>query len=184
MKDIAEHILDITQNSIRAEATTITIAIQESKKENLYLLIIDDDGTGMDSETLEKVIDPFYTSRITRKVGLGIPLLKQNAELAGGTFKIESELKHGTHLEAKFQLNHIDRLPVGDLVGTYVMLIAANPDLDFEIIHQTDENTFTLKTLEIKQMLEGISLNQPEVRQFLKEFFIENLTAVGAEFSN
>jgi hypothetical protein len=181
MKDIAEHILDITQNSIRAGANLIKIEIEESVKSNTFKLSITDNGRGMDACTLEKVTDPFFTSRTTRKVGLGIPLLKQNAELTGGQFYIESTLGKGTFITATFQKDHLDRIPVGDIVGAFVLLISANPNLDFQIFYTTEIDTFILDTFEIKATLDGIPINHYEVRKFIKELLSENLQALDAE---
>ncbi len=180
MKNIAEHILDIAQNSIRAQATQITIQMSESMVNNSYELVITDNGLGMDAETCKKVSDPFYTSRTTRKVGLGIPLLKQNAEQSGGLFRLESELGKGTEVTATFILNHIDKLPVGDIVGTYLLLFAANPAIEFIVTHKTDSGNLTFDTREAKQMLGHIPLSAAEVRNFLKEWFNENLQTIKA----
>lgn len=180
MRNIAEHILDIVQNSIRAKAAQISIDLSESTINNSYELVITDNGLGMDAETCKKVSDPFYTSRTTRKVGLGIPLLKQNAEQTGGKFHIQSKPGKGTKITAMFVFNHIDRLPLGDLVGTYVLLFAANPAIEFIVSHKTDSGDFALDTREVKQMLGDISLSAAEVRKFLREWFTVNLQAIQA----
>ncbi|MGD9994359.1 MAG: sensor histidine kinase [Salinivirgaceae bacterium] len=182
MKNIAEHILDIVQNSIRAQATQISIELSESLINNNYKLVISDNGLGMDAETCKKVSDPFYTSRTTRKVGLGIPLLKQNAEQSGGGFSLKSEPGKGTEIGATFVLNHIDRLPVGDIVGTYLLLFAANPAIEFTVTHKTDSGNLTFDTREAKQMLGDIPLSTSEVRKFLKEWFVANMQAINASF--
>lgn len=181
MRDFSEHILDIVQNSIRARAGLIQIYIKESVSKNSYQITIADNGTGMDSETVSKVVDPFYTSRTTRKVGLGIPLFKQNAEMTGGHLTLDSEKGKGTSISAHFILNHFDRLPVGDIAGAYIILICANPTIDFEISHTTDHGNFELKTSEIKQLLGNVPLTEPSVRKFLKEMIQENLLEIGAE---
>jgi anti-sigma regulatory factor (Ser/Thr protein kinase) len=182
LKNIAEHILDIAQNSIRAQATQINIELSESVQNNNYKLVITDNGLGMDAETCKKVSDPFYTSRTTRKVGLGIPLLKQNAEQSGGVFRLKSEPGKGTDISATFLFNHIDRLPVGDLVGTYLLLFAANPAIEFIVTHKTDSGNLTFDTRDVKQMLGDISLSTSEVRKFLKEWFVGNLQSINASF--
>ncbi len=182
MKNIAEHILDIVQNSIRAKAQLITIQLSESVVSNSYELLITDNGLGMDAEICKKVSDPFYTSRTTRKVGLGIPLLKQNAEQSGGVFHLKSEPGKGTEISASFILNHIDRLPVGDLIGSYILLFAANPNLEFKVIHKTDLGNLLFDTREAKEMLGEIPLSASEVRNFLRDWFVENLQAIKASF--
>jgi hypothetical protein len=181
MKDFSEHILDLVQNSIRAKATLIEVSVTESKISNLYWIGISDNGTGMNEETLKQVADPFYTSRTTRKVGLGIPLFKQNAELTGGSFKISSVQGKGTQISAGFVNNHLDRLPVGDLVGTYMLLISANPDLNFLITHTTDSGIYIFDTREVKSLLGDAPINDPSVRTFLKEMIQENINAIGVE---
>ncbi|MCK9208037.1 MAG: ATP-binding protein [Salinivirgaceae bacterium] len=181
MKDFSEHILDIVQNSIRANANDIGIVVLESKKQNLYQITITDNGKGMDAETLSKVVDPFYTSRTTRKVGLGIPLFKQNAELTGGNMTINSGLGKGTIISAQFILNHLDRLPVGDLVGTYLLLVTANQNINFKITHTTDQGEFNFDTREVKTILGNVPVTEASVRKFLKEMLQENLNEIGAE---
>jgi len=181
MKDISLHILDIVQNSITAGASLITCEITESKKQNIYQVSITDNGKGMDSEVLQKVTNPFYTSRTTRKVGLGIPLLKHNAELTGGSFQLESEPGKGTRLTATFVYNHIDRLPAGDLAGTFVLLTAANPLLDFVYNHVTDIGQYVFDTREVKAVLEELSISDPALRSSLIEMIHENLNEIGAK---
>jgi hypothetical protein len=178
MKDLSLHILDIVQNSIRAKAKLIGIEITELSKDNQLIITISDDGTGMGSEQLKSAIDPFYTSRITRKVGLGLSLFKQNAELTGGTFNIESELGKGTKVTAVFGLSHLDRPVMGDLVGTLLLLICSSGETDYVFKHQTPSGEFVLDTRELKQTLENVPLNHPEVRSFLKEMLQENLEQI------
>jgi len=178
MKDLSLHILDIVQNSIRAKAKLIGIEITELPKENQLIIAITDDGSGMNPEQLQRAIDPFYTTRITRKVGLGLSLIKQNAELTGGTFSIESEFGKGTKVTAVFGLNHLDRPVMGDLVGTLLLLICSPETTDYVFKHQTPSGEFVLDTREIKQTLENVPINHPEVRSFLKEMLQENLEQI------
>jgi anti-sigma regulatory factor (Ser/Thr protein kinase) len=178
MKDLSLHILDIVQNSIRAKAKLIGIEITELPQEDQLIITITDDGSGMSPEQLQQAIDPFYTSRTTRKVGLGLSLFKQNAELTGGTFNIESELGKGTKVTAVFGLNHLDRPIMGDLVGTLLLLICSSGETDYVFKHQTPSGEFTLDTRELKQTLENVSINRPEVRSFLKEMLQENLEQI------
>ena len=178
MKDLSLHILDIVQNSIRAKAKLIGIEINELPKENQLIITITDDGSGMSPEQLKSAIDPFYTSRTTRKVGLGLSLFKQNAEMTGGTFNLESELGKGTKVTATFGLNHLDRPVMGDLVGTLLILICTPEEIDYVIKHQTPSGKFVLDTREIKQTLENVPINNPEVRSFLKEMLKENLEQI------
>jgi anti-sigma regulatory factor (Ser/Thr protein kinase) len=178
MKDLSLHILDIVQNSIRANAKLIGIEITELPKENHFIISITDDGSGMNPEQLQRAIDPFYTSRTTRKVGLGLSLLKQNAEMTDGSFEIKSECKKGTQVTAIFGLNHLDRPIMGDLVGTLLLLICSSGETDYVFKHQTPCGEFVLNTRELKQTLENVPLNHPEVRSFLKEMIQENLEQI------
>ncbi len=178
MKDLSLHILDIVQNSIRAKAKLIGIEINELPKENQLIITITDDGSGMSPEQSKSAIDPFYTSRTTRKVGLGLSLFKQNTEMTGGTFTLESELGKGTKVTATFGLNHLDRPVMGDLVGTLLILICTPEEIDYVIKHQTPSGEFVLDTREIKQTLENVPINNPEVRSFLKEMLKENLEQI------
>ena len=178
MKDLSLHILDIVQNSIRAKASLISIEIEELVTENQLIISITDDGTGMSPEQLQQATDPFYTSRTTRKVGLGLSLFKQNAELAGGSFRIESELGKGTKVTATFGLNHLDRPVMGDLVGTLLLLICSSDKTDYEFKHRTTMGEFVLDTREVKQMLRDVPLSHPDMRTFLKEMLQENLEQI------
>ncbi|MBV5315437.1 MAG: sensor histidine kinase [Prolixibacteraceae bacterium] len=178
MKDLSLHILDIVQNSIRAKASLISIEIEELVTENQLIISITDDGTGMSPEQLQQATDPFYTSRTTRKVGLGLSLFKQNAEIAGGSFRIESELGKGTKVTATFGLNHLDRPVMGDLVGTLLLLICSSDKTDYAFKHRTTMGEFVLDTREVKQMLLDVPLSHPDVRKFLKEMLQENLEQI------
>ena len=178
MVDLSLHILDIVQNSVRAGATMIQIMIQENLETDLYKIVIEDNGSGMDENTLSDVTNPFYTTRTTRKVGLGIPLLKQNAEMCGGKILLFSELGKGTKLEVYFRHSHIDRPPQGDIASTVKILIAGNPEIDFEYHHAINRDGFHLTTLELKQTLDGIPLNEPEVLAFIESMINDNIKAL------
>lgn len=178
MKDLSLHILDIVQNSIRAKATLIGIEIAEQPVENQLVITITDDGTGMSPEQLKRAIDPFFTSRTTRKVGLGLSLFKQNAEMTGGSFSVESELGIGTKVTAIFGLNHLDRPIMGDLVGTLLILICSSEEINYVFKHQTTSGRFELDTREVRQTLENVPISNSEVRLFLKEMLQENLEQI------
>jgi len=179
MKDLSLHILDIVQNSIRAKAKLIGIEISEYPEEDQLVITITDDGTGMNQEQVQRAIDPFYTSRTTRNVGLGLSLFKQNAEMTGGSFTIESELGKGTKVTATFGLKHIDRPIMGDLVGTLLLLITdAKSESDYVFKHQTRTGRYELDTRQIRQTLENVSISHPEVRSFVKEMIQENLEQI------
>jgi len=178
MKDLSLHILDIVQNSLRAKAKLIGIEIAERPEDNQLVIIITDNGTGMNQEQLENSIDPFFTSRTTRKVGLGLSLLRQNAEMTGGAFRIESELGKGTKVSATFGLNHIDRPIMGDLVGTLLILICSPGETDYTFTYQTPFGKLELDTKEVKQMLESVPITHPDVRSFLKKMLNDNLKQI------
>jgi hypothetical protein len=178
MKDLSLHILDIVQNSIRAKASLIGIEISELPENDQLIITITDDGLGMSQEQVLKAIDPFYTSRTTRKVGLGLSLFKQNAEMTDGSFHIESELRKGTKVTTVFGLKHIDRPVMGDLTGTLLLLICSTDGTDYVFKHQTPSGVFELDTREIKQTLEDVPITHPDVRNFLKEMIQENLEQI------
>ena len=174
MKELSLHILDLVQNSIQANSQRITISIEENLKKDTYSVTIADDGHGMSEKTLLNILDPFFTTK-NKKTGLGIPLLKQHAELTGGSVKIESKEGIGTKISARFSHSHFDRQPLGDIVGTITGLIRSYPDLDFEYHHKINNKAFNFNTYEIKQELEGISLASAEVIAFIKEMLEGNL---------
>ena len=178
MKDLSMHILDIAQNSIRAKANLIRIDVTERTSNDQLIITITDDGTGMSPEQLKQAIDPFYTSRTTRKVGLGLSLLKQNTEMTGGSFKLESTPGKGTKVTATFGRNHIDRPVMGDLVGTLLILFCTPDNPDYLFSCQTPSGIYSLDTREAKKMLGNIPLSHPEVRTFLKEMIEENLEQI------
>jgi hypothetical protein len=179
MKDLSLHILDIAQNSISAKASLIQITIDEDKFNNRYVLTIEDNGSGMPPEMLAKVTDPYTTSRKTRKVGLGLPLLKLNAELANGHLEISSELGVGTKVVATFEFDHIDRVPLGDTAGCVVMLAQMNPNLDFIYKHITPKGEYIFDTKEIKVILDDLSIQDLSIQKYLKEMVEENLKDIG-----
>ncbi len=179
MKDLSMHILDIVQNSIRARASRIDIEINENYNTNAYTLTVKDNGIGMSGDLLTSTTDPFFTTRTTRKVGLGIPLLKQNAERTGGSLKITSAIGKGTTITAIFDSSHPDFLPLGDIAGTVVILTAANPEILITYHHTTGKGQYLYNTGEVKDELDGISISEPSVTRFLKEMIKENLNEIG-----
>lgn len=169
MEDLSLHILDIAENSITAEASVIRIGITEDVRGNLLVIDISDNGRGMDGETVRKVHDPFFTTKTVRGVGLGVPLLAQAARECNGTIKLESEKGKGTSISARFQYDHIDRKPLGDMEKTLVVLVAAHPQIDFVYEHRRNGHSFIIDTREIKGALGGIPVNAPEVIKFIKD---------------
>jgi len=151
MEDLSLHILDIVENSIRACAKMIEIKIIEERKKDLLTIKIIDDGKGMDEKTLKNVLDPFFTTKNTRKVGLGLSLLAQSAEESGGSIEIESKPGQGTKVKATFGYSHIDRKPLGDIYESLKVLIIANPDINFIYKYQKDNANYHLDTKGIKK---------------------------------
>ncbi len=177
MKELSLNILDITENSVKAGATLTEINISET--ENVLVLTITDNGCGMTREILDSVTNPFTTTRTTRKVGMGIPLLKLAAEQTGGEVEItsrhESEFpeSHGTIVKAIFHKNHIDFTPLGDVISTVTTLIQGHPETDFLFIHTIGENAVMLDTRELRETLEGVPLSTYEVIKWIEEYLNE-----------
>lgn len=178
MQEISLNILDVVQNSVKAGADLIEISVNEAVTQNTLTVTISDNGSGMSREQLEAVTNPFFTTRTTRRVGLGVPLFKMAAEMTGGSFGISSELGKGTRLEAVFVYDSIDRMPLGDMVGTMSALIQCNPELDFVYTHRYNQAEFQMDTREFRQVMEDIPLNNPAVLQFIREYIIENYDAI------
>lgn len=183
MKELSLNVLDIVQNSIRAGADNIRIEIRESSQSNSLIIKIIDNGSGMDEEILAKADDPFTTSRTTRKIGMGIPLLKYHAELTGGSLKIESKAGVGTAVTAFFTWDHIDRQPMGDICGVYRILLMAEKNIDFEFYHSTDKGEYEFKSSEAKKLLEIKDFEDYSLAMELHNLMKENLSDIGAELT-
>lgn len=179
MKELSLHILDIAKNSVEAEAHLIEIDIFENIKENLLIIKIKDDGCGMSEDFLNDVKNPFKTTRTTRRVGLGIPLLTLAASQCCGDVDIKSKQGEGTTLTATFLYNHIDRAPLGNMAETMKTLIFGSPHIDFLYTHKKKDKSFTLDTRQMRQVLGDVPLDTPEVlswiEESIKEFF-DNIT--------
>lgn len=178
MKELSLNILDITNNSIKAKADKIEISVTESLIKNEIKISIRDNGCGMDEAFLAKVTDPFVTTRTTRKVGLGIPLFKQGAEDAGGSFRIQSTVGVGTEITATYRLDHLDRPPIGDISSTIISLIQANDQIRFIYTHQTDQGRFVLDTDDLHAQLGEIPLSSPEILIWIGDYVNENLNEI------
>lgn len=183
MKELSLHILDIVQNSITAGSSLIEVNVEENKNTDRYIITIIDNGKGMDEEVMKNVTDPFYTTRTTRKVGVGISLFKQNAEQSGGNFSIESKIGEGTKVQAVFQLSNIDRPIMGDIAGTMTLLIGANPGIRFIYTHKTEVGDFEFDTSEVVEELEDVPISHPDILKMLKELINENLEMIRAEIT-
>jgi hypothetical protein len=175
MTELALHILDIANNSTRAKATEVKISVVADSERDLLKISVSDNGCGMDKQLLERVTDPFATTRTTRKVGLGIPLFKQAAESTNGTFNIESEVGVGTTTTATFTLSHIDRVPMGDLTATMTTLVGGAPETDFVLYYEVNGKSYEFNTSPIREIMEGIPLSEPEVLSYIGEMIAENI---------
>lgn len=176
MTDLSMHILDIAENGINAGAKNIGIYINEDEKSNLLTIEITDDGKGMTKEETEAIQNPFVTSRTTRKVGLGIPLLKESAEIAGGRIEIESEQGKGTKVKAYFEYNHIDRRPLGNMAETLISIILLSEDTEIKYRHIRNGNEFEFDTGEIKSQLKVEKLNDITLLNQLKKILTEKIS--------
>jgi anti-sigma regulatory factor (Ser/Thr protein kinase) len=174
MTEISLNILDVAENSTRANASLVTVLVNVSTAADTLKVVIADDGCGMTEEQVQKVTDPFFTTRTTRKVGLGVPFFKMAAESSGGSFNIVSEVGVGTTVTAVFGLSNIDRMPLGDISSTMHNLIIYHPETDFFYRYTVDDREFVLDTREVKDMLGGVPLQEPEVSAYIKEYLIEN----------
>lgn len=174
MRELSLNVLDIAQNSVSANASLIEIELIESTEKNELLIGIYDNGKGMTKEQLESVRDPFFTTRTTRKVGMGIPLFKMAAEMTGGHLEIESEVGVGTRVKAFFRTDHLDFVPIGDMASTMVMLITMNEHIDFLYTRSLDSRSFTLDTRSLKEILGGVPFSEPSISAWLKDYITEN----------
>ncbi len=148
MEDLSLHILDIAENSIAAEAKRIEIRIEEDQAKDLLTVEINDDGKGMDEQTLRKALDPFFTTRTTRRVGLGLPLLAQASKESDGTIEINSTPHGGTTVKAVFRYHHLDRKPLGNIHETIRTLVVGHPEIEFLFEHTKDGATYSFDTRE------------------------------------
>lgn len=179
MLELSMHILDIVENSTRAGARLIKINIAEDIKEDNFSIEIKDDGAGMNEDTLRKTLDPFFTTKKVREIGLGLPMLSYSAKSTGGDFTIESKEGEGTRVVTEFKHSHIDRQPLGDITGTLITLIAGNPEVDFVYCHRNGAETYTLDTRDIRRALEDIPINNTGVLKLIRGNIEEGLKEIG-----
>ena len=184
MKELSLHILDVAKNSVKAGATLIEISVV-TDSDGIMTVKIKDDGCGMTEEVLARVTDPFYTTRTTRKVGLGLPLFRMAAEQTGGSLEISSSTEagnSGTEVTVKFDTKSIDCMPMGDIISTVCILVAGSPDKDFVFTDETEQRKVGLDTREIRAVLgDEVSLAEPEVQMWMSEYLkeqYENLTEI------
>ena len=184
MRELADNILDIAQNSISARASLVEIDITVDHSRDVVSLRFADDGCGMSAEMAQAVCDPFTTTRKTRKVGLGLPLLKMTAQATGGDFAIESEIGKGTTVTVSFGLSHIDPPPRGDVPGALFTLVLMNPQTDFLFIYDYDGKNFTFDTRMVKEAVAPIPLDTPEISALIKDCLYQEITELhGGLFS-
>ena len=176
MTEISLNILDVAENSTRAKASLVTIIVDTRTAEDRLTVTIADDGCGMTAEQIEHVTDPFFTTRKTRKVGLGVPFFKQAAELTGGSFRITSEVGVGTTTTAEFVLSSVDRVPLGDMDSTIHTLVTCHQDTDFLYIYRYDGREFSLDTREIREILGDVPFDSPDVSAFIMQYLQANRT--------
>jgi hypothetical protein len=174
MTELSLNVLDIVNNSIRANADLIEITVQINNDTDQLIISITDNGCGMTKEQLSKVEDPFYTTRTTRGVGLGVPFFKMAALSTGGDFTILSTPGIGTKVRAAFGLSHIDRMPLGDMNSTMHTLITMNTNIDFLYTYQIDDRSFHLDTREFREILGEVPFHSPEISAYIKEYLYEN----------
>lgn len=180
MLELSLHILDIAENSTRANASLVEITIVEDTGEDVFSFEIRDNGVGMDRDTIDRAMDPFYTTKKVRRVGLGLPMLAQACERANGRFEIQSAPGKGTRVYALFGHSHIDRQPLGDIAGVVSMLILGNPDRDFLYTHVFNGGTYTLDTRELRQELGDVPLNHIEVVNLIRDNINEGIEELRA----
>jgi anti-sigma regulatory factor (Ser/Thr protein kinase) len=178
MRELALHLMDIAENSVAAQASAITIEVMENSASDRLWMCVRDNGVGMDAEMIKRVTDPFVTSRTTRKVGLGIPLLKAAAQMCNGDLIIESTPGCGTNVETDFQRSHIDRMPLGNLASTWYSLVVAFPEIHWVFLYQVDDNKFLFDDQPIKEALMGIPLTEPDVLAYLRSTIEEGVAEV------
>ncbi|MBQ6392160.1 MAG: sensor histidine kinase [Eubacterium sp.] len=178
MQELSMNVLDVAENSMRAQAKNVTIKVIEDSAADKLSILIEDDGCGMSEEQVAQVTDPFFTTRTTRKVGLGVPLFKMAAEMSGGDFSITSKPGVGTKTCATFGLTNIDRMPLGDMASTMQLLICSHEDVNVMYTHIVDGREFFVSTDQLKEVLDGVSLETPEIRIFVGEYLRENIEAL------
>lgn len=169
------HIIDIIQNSVCAGATEIGLKVALDKESDRLIVVVEDNGKGMSAEEVERLLDPFFTSRTTRRVGLGLPLLSQTAEQSGGELGVESEIGKGTRVTAIFQLSHIDRPPMGDLAGGFVLNVVSQPSVEFTFDYRVNGKEYSFSTLDVKRVLGDDFILERGAFRLLKELIASNI---------
>ena len=169
MEDISLHILDVAENSINAGATLVHVGISENRTDDILSVQIKDNGTGIPEDVIAEVLNPFYTTRTTRKIGMGLSLLAQAARDTGGNISVESVLGKGTTVTVNFRPGHIDMKPLGSVADTFAVLIAGNPGIDFVFSYTAEDGAYSFDTREIRSALDGLPINTPDVISAIRE---------------
>lgn len=178
MQEISLNILDIVQNSVRAGADTIRVELFEDLPTDVLSFSVEDNGCGMDEEMVARVMDPFVTTRTTRKVGMGISLLRSAAQATGGDVELRSQVGKGTFIKAVFSHSHIDRQPLGNMADTMTSLISMNDHIDFYYRHTFNGAVFEFNTKEMKEILGEVPMSDPTVAAWLREFIGEGIANI------
>jgi len=181
MIEISLHILDIVENSTRAGAKSVYIDIIEDTRMDLLSIEIRDNGSGMSEDVLKKVMDPFFTTKTVRNIGIGLPMLAHAAERAGGRFIIESKEEGGTRVVAEFKLSHIDRQPLGNIASTLVTLVVGNPDVDFIYRHRHNDREYIMDTRALKKDMGDLPIEHVKALIFIREQVECGLKNIGTE---
>ncbi|MGE5541593.1 MAG: ATP-binding protein [Bacillota bacterium] len=179
MEELALHILDLATNSIEAGCTWVSIGVDEDIHGDSLTITVEDNGRGMDRDLLSRVTDPFATTRTTRRVGLGVPLLAEAARACDGGITIESERGRGTRVSARFRHGHIDRMPVGDIAATVVAILGGNPGIRLIYRHSVNGRCFALDSDEMKRRLGEVPVSSPMVLTWLEGYLRQNLDEIG-----
>ena len=179
MQDLSLHILDIVENSLAAGARRVEIRLAEDLRADRMTIEIVDDGCGMDEEMVKRALDPFFTTRTTRRVGLGLPLLAEACRMSNGQLCLQSCPGGGTTVKATFQRSHIDRKPLGNMGDTLMTLIVGHPEVDLFYEHRKDGDYFSLDTREIKAEMGDVPLNAPQIVTALRASILSGLQELG-----
>jgi anti-sigma regulatory factor (Ser/Thr protein kinase) len=186
MREIALHLLDIAENSVVAKSSQVIVEVHEDLFHDRLSACVTDNGRGMDAQTAAQVQDPFYTTRTTRHIGLGIPLLKLAAEMAEGSFRLDSQPGKGTRVKVVFRHRHIDRMPLGDLSFTFLTVLIANPEIDWTFLYRVTDNDgqssdFLFSSAELKSELGDLSLTEPEILTFVRSMIEEGMDEIALQ---
>ncbi|MEG6584015.1 ATP-binding protein [Dendrosporobacter sp. 1207_IL3150] len=175
MRELSLHVLDLVTNSIEAGADKVELSIVENSTDDRLIIRVTDNGRGIEPELLQKILDPFVTSRKTRRIGLGLPLIEMSTNRCDGYLKVESQVGSGTSVEAMYKYSHIDRPPLGDIKATIKTIIIANPELDFRYAHKVAGHCFHLATQDLKEVLGEVPLSSPEVIEWLENYINDGI---------